>query len=153
MILRVKRIARREKYTIGRLFIDGVYFCDTLEDADRGLSADMPIEVIQRRKVYGETAIPTGAYDVLFTYSPKFAGKKWAKPYNGRLPLVNKVPGYSGVRLHPGNTSRDTLGCILPGRNKVVGEVRNSQATFEKLMENYLVPAFNRREKVRIVIE
>lgn len=153
MILKLKRIAKRDTYTIGRLYIDGVYFCDTLEDADRGLSSDMPLEVIQRRKVYGETAIPVGAYDVLLTYSPKFAGKKWAKPYNGRLPLLNKVPGYSGVRIHPGNTAKDTLGCILVGRNMVVGEVRNSQAVFEKLMKDHINPAFIRRDKVRIVIE
>lgn len=153
MIIKVRRIAKRDKYTIGKLYINGAYFCDTLEDTDRGLSSDMPLYQIESRKVYGHTAIPTGSYDVLMTYSPKFASKSWAKPYNGRLPLVNNVPGFSGVRLHPGNTASDTLGCLLVGRNTVVGKVTQSQATFESLMRNHIIPTLNKKDKIRLIVE
>ena len=153
MILTLKRIARRDKYTIGRLYVDGVYFCDTLEDTDRGLAHSMPLWQIEQKKVYGMTAIPTGAYDVLMTYSPKIASKSWAKSYNGRLPLIHGVPGFSGVRIHPGNTAADTLGCILVGRNTVAGKVTQSAGTFEKLMKNHIVPALNKRDKIHIVIQ
>ena len=153
MILTLKRIARRDKYTIGRLYVDGVRFCDTLEDTDRGLASTMTLGEINRRKVYGMTAIPTGTYDVLMTYSPKFASKSWAKPYNGRLPLLNNVQGFSGVRIHPGNTAADTQGCILVGQNTVVGKVTQSADTFAKLMKNHIVPALNRRDKIRIVVQ
>lgn len=153
MIITVRRIARKAKYTIGRLYIDGAYFCDTLEDTDRGLKQSMPLWEIEQKKVYGQTAIPTGKYDLLMTYSPKFATKSWAKPYNGRLPLVNNVQGFSGVRIHPGNTASDTLGCILVGRNTVVGKVTQSADTFARLMQNHIIPALCKKDKIRIVIE
>lgn len=153
MILTLKRIARKAKYTIGRLYIDGTYFCDTLEDTDRGLTQSMPLWQIEQKKVYGQTAIPTGSYDVIMTYSPKFASRSWAKPYNGRLPLVNNVPGFSGVRVHPGNDHTQTLGCLLVGRNTVVGKVTQSADTFEKLMKNHIVPALNKKDKIRIIVQ
>ena len=68
----LKRIAKRDSYTIGRLYIDGVKFCDTLEDKDRGLTQSMSVEDIKSKKVYGKTAIPTGTYTVSFNYSNKF---------------------------------------------------------------------------------
>ena len=153
MILKLQRIARKKGYTIGRLYVNGVRVCDTLEDTDRGLKQQMPLAEVQARKVYGQTAIPTGAYDLLMTYSPKFAAKSWAKPYNGRLPLVNGVPGFSGVRIHPGNTAADTLGCILVGRNTVVGRLTESADTFRRLMEQHIVPALAKKDKIRIIIE
>lgn len=153
MILTLKRIARKAKYTIGRLYIDGAYFCDTLEDTDRGLTQSMPLWQIEQKKVYGQTAIPTGSYDVIMTYSPKFASRSWAKPYSGRLPLVNNVPGFSGVRVHPGNDHTQTLGCLLVGRNTVVGKVTQSADTFEKLMKNHIVPALNKKDKIRIIVQ
>lgn len=153
MIIKVRRIAKRDKYTIGKLYINGAYFCDTLEDTDRGLSSDMPLYQIESRKIYGQTAIPTGSYDVLMTYSPKFASKSWAKPYNGRLPLVNNVPGFSGVRIHPGNDHTATSGCLLCGRNTVVGKVTQSQATFESLMRNHIIPTLNKKDKIRLIVE
>lgn len=153
MIIKVKRIARKAKYTIGRLYVNGVYFCDTLEDTDRGLTSDMPLWKIETIKVYGQTAIPTGSYDVIMTYSPKFASRTWAKPYNGRLPLVNCVPGFSGVRIHPGNDHTATSGCLLPGKNTVVGKVTQSQATFEKLMQQHILPALCKKDKIRLIVE
>lgn len=122
----MKRIAKRPDYTIGRLFVDGEYYCDTLEDTDRGLTQAMATEEIKRIKVAGQTAIPSGKYCVFLTPSPKF----------GRvLPLVYDVPAFSGIRIHSGNTHGDTQGCILVGENKVVGRVINSRQTMDKLME------------------
>ena len=82
MKLTLKRIARNEKYTIGRLFIDGKQFCDTLEDTDRGLDSNMTLEEIKAKKKSGETAIPTGTYRLdMKTVSPQFKDKPYAKPY------------------------------------------------------------------------
>ena len=135
MEILVKRIAKKPKYTIGKMYIDGQYICDTLEDADRGLNQNMSLKEINNKKVYGETAIPTGTYKVdMNTVSPKFKSRTWAKPYGGKLPRLVLVPGYDGVLIHPGNKAEDTLGCILVGENKAVGQVLNSQVTFKKIM-------------------
>lgn len=135
MEILVKRIAKKSKYTIGKMYIDGQYICDTLEDADRGLNQNMSLEEIKNKKVYGETAVPTGTYKVdMNTVSPKFKSRTWAKPYGGKLPRLVLVPGYDGVLIHPGNKAEDTLGCILVGENKAVGQVLNSQVTFKKIM-------------------
>lgn len=135
MEILVKRIAKKPKYTIGKLYIDEQYICDTLEDTDRGLNQNMSLEEIKKKKVYGETAIPTGTYKVdMNTISPKFKSRAWAKPYGGKLPRLIEVHGYEGVLIHPGNKAEDSLGCILVGENTVVGQVINSQATFKKIM-------------------
>jgi hypothetical protein len=152
MILHLQRFARRPDYTIGRLYIDGAYFCDVLEDADRGLSNDMTVEQIQALKEYGRTAIPTGIYDVLLTYSPKFANRPWATKYRGMLPLINGIPGYSRVFIHVGNTAADTDGCPLLGKNKVVGKVIQSTATFQEFMDRHIMRALARKDKIRIKI-
>ena len=135
MEILVKRIAKKPKYTIGKLYIDEQYICDTLEDTDRDLNQNMSLEEIKKKKVYGETAIPTGTYKVdMNTISPKFKSRTWAKPYGGKLPRLIAVPGYEGVLIHAGNRAEDTLGCVLVGENKVVGQVINSQASFKKVM-------------------
>ena len=135
MEILVKRIAKKSKYTIGKMYIDGQYICDTLEDADRGLNQNMSLEEIKNKKVYGETAVPTGTYKAdMNSVSPKFKSRTWAKPYGGKLPRLVLVPGYDGVLIHPGNKAEDTLGCILVGENKAVGQVLNSQVTFKKIM-------------------
>ena len=135
MEILVKRIAKKSKYTIGKMYIDGQYICDTLEDADRGLNQNMSLKEIKNKQVYGETAVPTGTYKVdMNTVSPKFKSRTWAKPYGGKLPRLVLVPGYDGVLIHPGNKAEDTLGCILVGENKAVGQVLNSQVTFKKIM-------------------
>lgn len=126
MMITLRRIAFRDTYTIGKLYIDGVYVCDTVEDKDRGLDDSMPEEEIKKKKVYGETAIPYGLYKVVITYSPKF--KKM-------MPLVEGVKGFSGIRIHQGNTAKDSLGCIIVGKNKKVGMVLDSRVTFNKLMK------------------
>ena len=153
MKLLLKRIAKQKTYTIGKLYIDGVYECDTLEDTDRGLSNDMSIDEIKKKKEYGQTAIPTGSYEVTMNVvSPKFKNRSWAKPYNGKLPRLIDVHGYEGVLIHVGNKPEDTLGCLLVGQNKIKGQVVNSTATFHKLMEK-LTEANEKNEKIIITIE
>lgn len=135
MEILVRRIAKRPTYTIGRMYIDGKYVCDTLEDTDRGLKQSMSLEEIKKKKIYGKTAIPTGTYKVTMdVVSPKFKNRAWAKPYGGKLPRLLDVPGYEGVLIHPGNTAEDSTACLLVGINSVVGKVMNSQATFKKVM-------------------
>ncbi len=126
MILTLKRIYKKETYTIGKMYIDGVYFCDTLEDTDRGLSSSMLLNEIRMKKIPNETAIPTGSYLVEITYSPKF---------QTNLPLLYGVKGFDGIRIHSGNSAKDSIGCILVGENKIKGGLINSRKTLEKLME------------------
>jgi hypothetical protein len=129
MIAKLQRAWAREKYTIGRFLIDGVRFCESMEDPDRGLTQEMPLKEIKKRKVYGETAIPKGTYNVTMT---------WSQKYKRNMPEVHDVPGFSGVRIHSGNTAEDSHGCILLGRNTQVGRVTNSSAIcaeFERILE------------------
>ena len=138
MKLLLKRIAKQKTYTIGKLYVDGVYECDTLEDTDRGLSDDMSVEEIKKKKVYGQTAIPTGTYEInMDVVSPKFKNRSWAKPYNG---------------IHVGNKPENTLGCLCVGQNKIKGQVVNSTATFHEMMEK-LTEAHEKGEKISITIE
>ena len=124
MILILDRKYKLPTYTIGKLYIDGEYFCDTLEDKDRGLTDGMTVSEISKIKIKKETAIPTGTYKVTITYSNRF--KK-------NMPLINDVKGFEGIRIHSGNTDKDTEGCILVGFNKVKGNVINSRDTYNKL--------------------
>ena len=143
MEIRINRIARKERYTIGNMYVDDTYFCDTLEDADRGLSDTMEIDEILENKLKGITAIPTGKYDVILSFSPRFKRV---------LPLLLNVKGFEGVRVHPGNNAEDTEGCLLVGENKEKGKVLNSRATFEKLM-SILLSCEKRKEQMTIKIE
>ena len=134
MKLILKRIALRDTYTIGRLYIDGVYFCDTLEDKVRDLNKNGKFDN-REKKVYSETAIPYGIYKVdINTVSPRFKNRVWAKPYGGKIPRLLNVNSFEGVLIHPGTTSKDTSGCLLVGRNTIVGKLTQSQNTFHKLM-------------------
>lgn len=139
MKLLLKRVTPDKNYSIGHLYIDGEYFCDTLEDKDRGLFQEMSKSNIESIKIYGKTAIPTGQYKItLNIVSPRFAERSWAKPYGGKVPRILNVKGFDGVLIHPGNSIDDTLGCILVGQNKQVGKVLNSQETFHKLYKRLL---------------
>ena len=124
MRLTLKRIANRPTYCIGKLYINGKYWSDVLEDTDRGLDSTMTEEDIKKIKVKGETAIPVGIYKIILNYSPKF--KKV-------MPLLTNVKGYSGVRIHSGNSAKDTEGCLLVGLNTVVGRLTNSKNTYNAL--------------------
>lgn len=123
MKITLKRIALKDTYTIGKLYIDGEYFCDTLEDKVRDLNKNGVFDNGEK-KIYGETAIPYGTYNVKWTYSNKF--KKY-------MPLIENVPSFAGIRIHSGNTNADTQGCVLVGENKAVGKVLNSKNTVNKL--------------------
>lgn len=152
MELQLKRRFRGPKYTVGSLFVNGVYECDTLEDTDRGLTSDMSVDVIKAKKIYGETAIPSGTYDIdMNIVSPKFKDRPWAKFCGGKLPRLLNVKGYEGVLIHVGNKAEDTLGCILVGDNKVKGQVVNSTSTFQQLYLQML-KAHTRGEKITITI-
>lgn len=122
MKLTLKRIALRPTYTIGKLYIDDIYFCDTLEDTVRDLNKNGKFDNGEK-KVKGETAIPYGTYEIKWTYSPRF------KKYTAQL---MNVPSFEGIRIHAGNNSSHTEGCLLLGENKKVGMVLNSRATMEK---------------------
>lgn len=141
MKLTLKRIAKKSGYTIGKMYINGKYQCDTIEDADRELKQSMSLEQIKKLKVYGETAIPTGTYKVtLDVVSPKYSKQQFYLTHagNGRVPRLLNVKGFDGVLIHCGNTAQDSLGCILVGENKVVGKVINSRETFKNLYKELL---------------
>jgi hypothetical protein len=129
MKLELKRIFRGPEYTIGKLYIDGAYFCDTLEDPDRDLNRDGKFDNGEV-KVPGNTCVPNGTYDIEFKYSPTFS-PKINKRY---MPYLKDVPSFEAVMMHWGNTAEDTRGCILVGQNKVKGKVLNSIYTFKKLL-------------------
>lgn len=134
MELLLKRIARRDSYTIGKLYVDGSYFCDTIEDKDRGLQQQLPLSVNVAKKKKGVTAIPIGRYRItLAVKSQRFSQKKQYAACNGYLPRLVNVPAFDGVLIHIGNTANDTEGCILVGKNTQVGKVLESTQTFWKL--------------------
>lgn len=136
MKLKLHRTFKGETYTIGKLYVDGEYFCDTIEDKDRGLFQNMPLEQIKEKKIKYQTAIPTGTYKVtLSVQSPKFSQKEQYNFCNGYLPRLIDVPGFEGILIHNGNTAEHSGGCILVGENKVKGKVINSTTTFKKLYE------------------
>lgn len=136
MKLKLHRTFKGDSYTIGKLYIDGEYFCDTLEDRDRGLFQNMPLEQIKEKKVMHQTAIPTGTYKVtLSVQSPKYSQRKQYDFCKGYLPRLIDVPGFEGILIHIGNKPGDSSGCILVGENKVKGQVINSTTTFKKLYE------------------
>lgn len=140
MRLELRRIAKKPTYTIGRLYINEEYFCDTIEDTDRGLNSYMSLEEVKAKKVKGKTAIPTDTYRVKITYSPRF--KK-------DMPLIENVVGFDGIRIHSGNTAEDTEGCIIVGENKVVGKVINSKEIYNKLFSILLQDKNNLRITIK----
>ena len=126
MRLTLIRRWNKKNYCIGDLYVDGVWFSNVIEDVDRGLDDSMTVEDILKLKVKGETAIPTGIYHVTITYSPK---------YKKLMPLINNVKGYSGIRIHSGNTAKDTEGCLIVGKNTKVGMVTDSRVTYNALFK------------------
>lgn len=152
MNVEVKRTYKGKDYTIGHLYVDGVYFCDTLEDRDRGLDGTMSETAIKRVKVKGKTAIPTGTYRIdMRTVSPRFKARWWAKQFGGIVPRLVGVLGFVGVLIHPGNTADDTEGCILVGENKVKGQVINSTSTYIRLFR-VMLDAAKKSEDISIKI-
>lgn len=134
MKLVLKRINNQDNYCEGKLYIDGIYQCDVIEDVDRGLTSEMSIAEIQSKKVYGETAIPKGTYQItLDVVSPKFKDRSWATFCEGKLPRLLDVPGFEGVLIHTGNEASNSLGCLLVGQKTKDGWVSNSTQTFKDL--------------------
>ena len=115
MKLKLARIFFGKKYTVGKLYIDGVYFCDTLEDTVREKGV----------KVWGQTAIPAGVYRMILAASPHF---------KRILPLLLDVPNFTTILIHGGTTEADTRGCLLVGINEVKGKLLKSQITLAKLL-------------------
>lgn len=117
-IVKIKRIAFKENYTIGRLYVDDIYICDTIEDKVRELHT-------AEDKVYGKTAIPAGTYPADLYFSRKF-GYTVVRLFN--------VPYFEGIYIHKGNTEKDSLGCIIVGYNDRKGWVSKPTVAMNKLM-------------------
>lgn len=154
MELLLKRTHKKENYTIGELFLDGKFFCNTMEDKDRGLKDSMSEQEITSKKIPSLTAIPLGTYNItLDVVSPKYSKVKTYDRIQAKLPRLEKVKGYSGVLIHIGNTDRDSAGCILVGiANSSYTMVTNSTNTFFNLYEE-LKKAKNKGEVLTIKIE
>jgi len=143
MEIKLVAVEKTEKSTISRLFIDGKFECFTLEDVDRGLKQSMSLDDIAKIKVQNETAIPEGTYSVDITFSPHF-GKD--------MPLLLNVPGYDGVRIHPGNFPSDTEGCLLVANGWQLDEVTDSRSAFSVLFPK-LQAALAAGEKITLSID
>ena len=135
MILRIHRDVPGDETVLGVLTVDHedgkgpLDFGFTCEDQDRGLKQSMSEDEIAAVKVSAETAIPTGEYRVLFTYSPKYAEtmKKYGRT-DGKMPEVLNVPGFRGIRIHSGNDESHTAGCVLPGLRRDVAAMTVSRS-------------------------
>lgn len=134
MKIEVKRTALKNAYTIGKMYVDGAYFCDTLEDKVRDL--------FNEDKVAKQTAIPAGVYQVDLTMSSRMKRE---------LPILISVPFFEGIRIHKGNTPEHTEGCILVGENKAVGQVINSTGYEVQLCEK-MRAAKKRGEKIIVKV-
>lgn len=129
MKLVLNRKFKSASYTIGDLFIDGKFFCNTIEDTVRELPSTCSDTARGRscsckEKVYAQTAIPVGTYKITLEYSPK---------YKRKMPYLHDVPHFLGILIHSGNTEVDSAGCIIVGKNTVKGKVLESRTTFQKL--------------------
>lgn len=159
MKLRLRRTAKKDKYTIGHLYrLDKengqwVFVCDTIEDKDRKLDQSMTLANIERIKVKHKTAIPTGIYEIdMTTVSGVFSKKPTYKEFcGGKVPRLKYVKGFSGILIHSGTDQDSSSGCIIVGENKVVGKVINSWATFKRVY-SLLKAAHNRGEKITLEI-
>ena len=142
MELKLERNVFTNKSTIGTLSINGVAECFVLEDKDRGLNDAMSLNQINKLKVFGETAIPYGRYEIDITMSMRFK-----KP----LPILLNVKGYEGIRIHTGNKAIDTHGCLLPALKRGVDSVSESTLAFNQLFDK-LKKAKANKERIFITI-
>jgi hypothetical protein len=143
MKIDVTRIYKKELYTIGEMKINGTWFCNTLEDKDRGMSQELSASQNKKLKVYGQTAIPTGTYTVTVTWWPK---------YRLRVPLLHNVPAFDGILIHNGVNQNHTLGCILVGLNKERGKLTDGKRFMNELT-NKVDDATKRGETTTITIK
>lgn len=157
MRLTVDRRYKKDTYTVGNLYIDGLWFCNTMEDKDRGLKKTWPLSSILKAKVPNETAIPIGTYALTMRVkSPKFSQWNYKKSYgfcDGYVPRILGVPGFDGILIHIGNRANpDSSGCVLVGVNDKKGMVTKSTETFRRLWE-ILKAADDRGENISITIQ
>jgi len=146
MELGLNRKYLKDTYTIGKLYVDSRYFCETLEDKVRDLSDynhDGDFDDLEEGKVYGQTAIPAGRYKVIMHY--------WLK-HKKDVPMLLDVPGFSGILIHGGSTAEHTLGCILVGQNKERGKLTNS-SYYIYLLIDAIKNAINDKEEVFITVK
>lgn len=141
MKLKLERIEFKETYTIGKLYIDDSYFCDTLEDKNRDINKNGKFDNGEK-KIYGETCIPFGTYTIKMTYAPKFKRE---------LPWLQDVPSFSGILIHAGNTARDSAGCILVGKYTAPGQIYQTREYESKLVER-IKDAISKGESINITI-
>ena len=153
MKIKVERRWKKATYTIGRLYIDGLLYGNTLEDADRGLKQTDALSYIKSRKVAGETAIPSGTYGVAMNVtSPKYAAVAWYWNFcRGKMPRLLNVPGFDGILIHPGSDALSTRGCLLVGKNTKVGKLTDSKATFQQIYK-LMKAAADKGEEITIEI-
>ena len=153
MKITVDRKWKKEDYTIGRMYINGEFFCNTLEDTDRGITQTMDKNILRSRKIPNRTAIPSGTYNItLDVVSPKFSKKTFYKEFcDGKLPRLLNVPGFDGILIHVGSNASHSSGCILVGNNTIKGGLTNSKETFKKLYK-ILLEAKENGEKITIEI-
>ena len=142
MKLLVKRKFLGKNYTIGALYIDGKYFCDTLEDRVIDVDKSGAFEG-DEKKIAGKSAIPYGEYKVVVNRSPKFKRE---------LPRLVDVPHFEGILIHRGNSASDTAGCILVGENSIRGRLSNS-SIYEDILVMECKAALKRGEDIKIKIE
>lgn len=134
MELILRRMESTGIHTGGKLYINGSYFCETLEDPER--------DIEEEGKVYGKTAIPLGRYGIEVTYSPKF---------KRMMPLIKDVPNFDGIRIHAGNTVADTDGCPMVGTWRRDGYLYQSRVKEDELTAK-LLAAQNRKEEIFITV-
>lgn len=159
MKLRLRRIALRETYTIGKLEVwkndQWTYLCDTVEDKVRDLNKNGVFDNGEK-KTPTKTAIPYGTYKITMNViSPKFsnfAKYPYARKYRGCMPRLLNVSGFDGILIHPGNSAFDSAGCIIVGKNKIVGKVIDSRKVWCSLMEYYFWPAKKTEEPITIEV-
>lgn len=157
MNILVYRKYKKDSYTIGEIYIDGELFCSSLEDKDRALTQGMSENTIKSIKVYGQTAIPTGSYEVsLDIVSPKFSQMPFYQDVcKGKLPRLLDVPGFDGILFHVADGPRGAEllhGCIGVGENKIKGGLLNGKETFRKLYKK-MEEAKNKGENITVTIQ
>ena len=156
MELKLVRKYCKDEYTIGQLFVEtpqgSVWISDTLEDKVRDYNKDGDLLDEGEEKVYSQTAIPYGKYEIKMTISPKFKNRYWAAIYGGIVPLIDNVKHFTGIRFHPAKTAADLSGCVGVGRNTLKGQLTQSTDMYFNLMDNYLIPAMNRNESITLEI-
>lgn len=140
MEITVDRKWKKAGYTIGRVFIDGEFFCNSCEDVDRELAQTMDPVIIRNKKIPNQTAIPTGKYKItLDVVSPKYSKYEYyMNVCQGKLPRLLDVPGFDGILIHVGTNANHSSGCILVGYNKIKGGLTDGKEVFKELYDRML---------------